>query len=290
MWSCVPANRWRKNVVLPDAGNPIRITHSIGGAARYCHLTMTFEEWVAALEQRHLANLRLPELTRALRALSSAYVERRHTVGRGGPLDSAGKRAAFALFYAPLHFLTVTYVIHALDDAVMPPPSSVLDIGCGSGAAGAAWAVASERTPTVLGIDRHPWAVDEARWTYRMLKLKGSARLGDVTRLPRLDSGSAVMAAYVLNELSVDTRIRVLEQLFAVGAQGVRVLILEPIARAVAPWWDDAASHAAEQGGRADQWRFRASLPPLLQTLDKAAGLNHRELTVRSIWLPGRAA
>ena len=121
---------------------------------------MTFEEWVAALEQRHLANLRLPELTRALRALSSAYVERRHTVGRGGPLDSAGKRAAFALFYAPLHFLTVTYVIHALDDAVMPPPSSVLDIGCGSGAAGAAWAVASERTPTVLGIDRHPWAVD----------------------------------------------------------------------------------------------------------------------------------
>jgi hypothetical protein len=251
---------------------------------------MTFEEWVAALETRHLANLRLPELTRALRALSSTYVERRHTVGRGAPLNSAGKRAAFALFYAPLHFMTVTYVIRALDGAVTPPPSSLLDVGCGTGAAGAAWAVACAGLPPITGIDRHPWAVDEARWTYRMLELKGSARQGDVARLPRLDRGSAAIAAYVLNELAPDVRTRVLETLSAATDRGVRVLILEPIARAVAPWWDDAAAQAIKAGGRTDQWRFRAHLPPLLQTLDKAAGLDHRELTVRSIWLPGRAA
>jgi SAM-dependent methyltransferase len=251
---------------------------------------MTFEAWVAALEKRHLANLRLPEFTRALRALSSAYVERRHTVGQGGALDSAGKRAAFALFYAPLHFLTATYVIQALDEARTPAPLSVLDVGCGTGAAGAAWSVASGGTPSVTGIDRHPWAVEEARSTYRMWNLKGSARQGDVVRLPRLDRGSAVMVAYVLNELPDATRNRVLEQLFAAGAKGVRVLILEPIARAVTPWWDDAATQAAAQGGRADQWRFRAPLPPLLQTLDNAAGLDHRELTARSIWLPGTPA
>lgn len=251
---------------------------------------MTLEEWVAALEKRHLANLRVPELTRALRALSSAYVERRRTVRRGGPLDSAGKRAAFALFYAPLHFMTATYVIHALHEAVTPPPSSVLDVGCGTGAAGAAWAVASGGVPPVMGIDRHPWAIDEARWTYRMLELKGSARQGDVARLPRLDRGSAAIVAYVLNELAPDERVRVLEQLNAAAERGVRVLILEPIARAVAPWWDEAAAQAVKAGGRTDQWRFRAQLPPLLQTLDKAAGLDHRELTVRSIWLPGRAA
>jgi SAM-dependent methyltransferase len=251
---------------------------------------MTFDKWIAALEKRHLANLRLPELTRALRALSSAYVERRHTVGRGGPLDSAGKRAAFALFYAPLHFLTATYVIHGLDEAIAPAPSSVLDIGCGTGAAGAAWAVACGGTPPVTGVDRHPWAVDEARWTYRMLELKGSARHGDVVRLPRLDRGSAAIAAYVLNELAAGVRTRVLEQLLAATGRGVRVLILEPISRAVTPWWDDAASQATRAGGRTDEWRFGASLPPFLQTLDKAAGLDHRELTVRSIWVPGRAA
>jgi len=253
-------------------------------------LTMTFEEWVAALERRHLANLRLPELTRALRALSSAYVERRHTIGRGGPLDSAGKRAAFGLFYAPLHFMTATHVIRALDEAATPFPSSVLDVGCGTGAAGAAWAVACNGLPQVIGVDRHPWAIDEARWTYRMLELKGSARQGDVARLPRLAHGSAAIAAYVLNELSPDVRTRVLEQLLAATDHGVRVLILEPIARGVAPWWDDAAAQAVKAGGRTDQWRFRAHLPPLLQTLDKAAGLDHRELTARSIWLPGRTA
>src|SRR5258705_423315 len=154
---------------------------------------MEFDQWISELEKRHLADLRIAEVTRALRALSSAYVERRHTrlrsssfggqaVGRG-PLGSAGKRAAFALFYAPLHFLAASHVIGSLDGAIEPSPSAILDVGCGTGAAGAASASAA--------------------------------------------------------------------------------------------------------GGRADEWRFAVDLPPLLRTLDKAAGLNHRELTVRSLWLPG---
>ena len=38
------------------------------------------DKWLAAAERRYLANLRVQEITRALRALSSAYVERRHKV------------------------------------------------------------------------------------------------------------------------------------------------------------------------------------------------------------------
>jgi hypothetical protein len=247
---------------------------------------MPFEHWIAALERRHLAELRVSEVTRALRALSSAYVERRHTVARGGPLDSAGKRAAFALFYGPLHFLATRYVVQSLGGQE-PPPSAILDIGCGTGAAGAAWALSADATSALTGIDRHPWAVDEARWTYRALGLRGTARPGDVNRLPAMKRGSAAIAAYVLNELPDLGRTRVEEQLFAAAARGVRVLMLEPIARGIAPWWDDTASRVAGAGGRADEWRFDVDLPPLLRTLDKAAGLNHRELTVRSLWLPG---
>ena len=245
-----------------------------------------FAHWVAALEQRHLADLRIPEVTRALRALSSAYVERRHTVARGGPLESAGKRAAFALFYAPLHFLATTHVVHAVRGHE-PPPSAILDIGCGTGAAGAAWALSAAGRPSVSGIDRHSWAADEARWTYRALGLQGTARRGDAGRLPIMKAGSAAIAAYVLNELAADVRASVEDQLFAAAGRGVRVLILEPIARGVAPWWGDTARRAEGAGGRADEWRFEVDLPPMLRTLDKAAGLNHRELTVRSIWLPG---
>jgi hypothetical protein len=140
---------------------------------------------------------------------------------------------------------------------------------------------------SVSGIDRHSWAADEARWTYRALGVRGTARQGDASRLPIMKAGSAAIAAYVLNELAAEVRARVENQLFAAAGRGVRVLILEPIARGVAPWWGDTARRAEGVGGRADEWRFEVDLPPLLRTLDKAAGLNHRELTVRSIWLPG---
>jgi methylase of polypeptide subunit release factors len=247
-----------------------------------------FSEWLAALEARHLADLRVAEVTRALRALSSAYVERRHRrAGHGArvvdrTLDSAGKRAAFALFYAPLHFLVVGFVARTLGaDA----PRSILDIGCGTGAGGAAWAVATGGTSSIAGVDRHPWAVDEARWTYRTLKVPGRARVGDVSRLPSLRRDDAAIAAYVLNELPDAARQHAEDQLVDAAGRGARVLIIEPIARGLTPWWPQTAGRFRAAGGRADEWRFTVELPPLLKLLDKAAGLDHRELTARSLYL-----
>jgi SAM-dependent methyltransferase len=243
-------------------------------------LPPAFGAWMAALEARHLANLTVPEVTRALRALSSAYVHRRHTLRSGAPLDSAGKRAAFALFYGPLHFLTVWAVLDALGAAPLGG-GGVVDLGCGTGAAGAAWAVAGARV-TVSGIDRHPWACAEARWTYGQFGLRGHARVGDLTRLPRFDAGTAALAAYVLNELDEPRRDHVLVRLADAARAGARVLILEPVARGIAPWWERAQAQLGS-GARADEWRFQMELPPFVRLLDKAAGLDHRELTVRTL-------
>lgn len=245
-------------------------------------------EWVTALEARHLADLRVPEVTKALRALSSAYVERRREAVHR-TLDSAGKRAAFALFYAPLHFFATDLVVRALG-ADVPAPRSILDLGCGTGAAGAAWAVAGGGTSRVTGIDRHPWAVDEARWTYRQLGVEGRARQGTVTRLPPLAPGAAVVAAYFLNELPAAVRASLEDQLIDAASRGVRMLIVEPISRSVSPWWDATASRIVAAGGRADEWRFSIDLPPLIRLLDNAAGLDHRELTARSLYCPGLSA
>ena len=126
----------------------------------------SFERWLAALDERHLADLTFSEVARALRALSSCYVERRDRLARGGALDSAGKRAAFALFYAPQHFLTVREIGRALDVAARV--TRILDLGCGTGAAGAAIALESN-TARIEGLDRNGWAVAEANWTYRLL-------------------------------------------------------------------------------------------------------------------------
>ena len=243
-----------------------------------------FHRWLAALEARHLANLRLSEVTRALRALSSAYVERRETRLHSA-LDTAGKRAAFALYYGPLHFLVTDLIVQSVA-ADTPPPIRILDVGCGTGAAGAAFAIAAGGVP-VTGIDRHPWAVAEARWTYRELGLDGQARQADVARLPLLPPRSAAVLGYVLNELPASTRDRLERRLLDAAAEGVRVLIVEPIALSVAPWWRATEQRFRTAGGRADEWRFTVALPPMLQLLDKAAGLNHRELTARSIYCPG---
>jgi len=239
---------------------------------------------MAHLEARHLSDLRVQEVTRALRALSARYVTRRgEDVQRS--LDTRGKRAAFALYYAPLHFLATDLVVRALG-AQTPAPGSIVDIGCGTGAAGAAWALAAGGSPQITGIDRHPWAVDEARWTYRTLGLNGRARQGDAARLPAFRAGSAFVAAYVMNELPDAGRAALETALIDAAGRGARVLIIEPISRSISPWWDATASRLASAGGRADEWRFSVELPPLLRLLDTAAGLDHRELTARSIYVP----
>src|SRR5437016_13024869 len=76
-----------------------------------------FDRWLEALEARHLADLTFAEMSRALRALSAAYVERRRRLSRGAALDGAGKRAPFALVYGPLHYLLLREIVKALPDA-----------------------------------------------------------------------------------------------------------------------------------------------------------------------------
>jgi hypothetical protein len=240
------------------------------------------ETWLAALDQRHLADLRPAEVGRALRALSSCYVERRARLPEGGALETAGKRAAFALFYAPLHFLTIDRVTGAL--ASQAPITDVLDLGCGTGAAGAAWAL---RTPAarITGFDRHPWAVAEANWTYRVLGLRGRAHRLDLSRV-RLDParGVGILAAYIINELPDDARSAWLTKLMDAHARGATVLIVEPIARRMAPWWGGWEDRFLAAGGRSDEWRFVAALPPRQRELARSAGLSPRELRARSLF------
>jgi SAM-dependent methyltransferase len=239
-----------------------------------------FGEWMSFLEERHLADLTFQEVSRSLRALSSTYVERRGKLREGAALSGAGKRAAFALFYGPLHFLLVRHVVSSLSRSTRV--DHIVDLGCGTGAAGAAWGTASEPHAAVLGVDRHPWAAEEARETYRLFGLRGRSRVDDITKVACPDR-SGVVAAFAVNELNPPTRDRLLPRLLSHAERGGRVLIVEPLAGFVAPWWSTWERAFLSSGGRADEWRTRASLPAIVEKLDRAAGLNHRELTGRSL-------
>jgi SAM-dependent methyltransferase len=265
-----------------------------------------FHRWLAAAEARYLADLTRREVGRALRALSSCYVERREKLATGHALEGRGKRAAFALYYGPLHFLTVRGITRALNqpaqtslnpfnthltsnqpDRTRPnltkPDETrpIVDVGCGTGAAGAAWAL--ETGAEVRGVDVSAWAVEEANWTYQALGVRGHARratLGDL-RLP--SAASTILAAFVINELDARARADALERLLDAAKRGHHVAVIEPIARGVAPWWNDWLIAFEPLGGHARDWRFRVDLPPLLRDLDRSAGHDHRELTARTL-------
>jgi methyltransferase family protein len=247
-----------------------------------------FDNWIATLETRHLADLTFPEVSRALRALSSAYVERRGRIGEGAALSGAGKRAAFALFYGPLHYLLVREIVTALTGlhgaATVRP--TLVDLGCGTGAASAAWASVCEKPPAIVGIDRHRWALDEAAKTFRAFGLPARARPGDIADIATItlpNAPTAFLAAFAVNELADEGRTALLTRLLARASGGDQVLIVEPLAGSAAPWWKKWASTFIASGGRADEWRFRVPLPPIVAKLDRAAGLHHDEITGRSL-------
>jgi hypothetical protein len=243
-----------------------------------------FARWMDSLERRHLADLTFGEASSGLRALSSTYVERRHRIGKGAALVGAGKRAAFALFYGPLHFLLLREIVQALPGALRRV-ATLVDLGCGTGASGAAWASALEAPPRVIAVDRAAWTLGEAAATYREFRLSARTLRADLATVPLPKGAASIVAAFALNELPDASRNIAMARLLRRAEAGDRVLIVEPIAGFVSRWWDTWRRPIEGAGGRADEWRFHVELPAIVAKLDRAAGLDHRELTARSFWI-----
>ncbi len=256
----------------------------------------TVAAWLSALEQRHLATLTGAESARAVRALSARYVERRDALSNRSPVDTAGKRAAFAAFYAPLHFLTLRDIIDALG-ADRLRLERLVDLGCGTGVGGAAWASRCLHAPTLEGIDRSGWALEEARWNWRRLQLTGRTHRADAAAwLERSASPSrarfdrtAFVLAWSLNEFTSTARDRTMARLTRAVDRGVTVLVCEPLAGRAVPWWASWASAIERLGGRADTWSFPAPLPEPLARLDRDAGFHRDALTARTLFLSPQA-
>lgn len=253
---------------------------------------MSRDEWLQALIARHTGNFSRPEFLKAVRALSSRYVEDRARLGRRSPLDSAGKRAAFAGFYAPLHYVTLTSVLGALGESMTA--TRLIDLGCGTGVAALAWADAATSPSSITGIDESAWALDEMRWNCRTRGLVcHTHRMSLVDALERELTGSrraalsttGVVCAWSLNELTTGDLDRMRTALIEAHGRGARILVVEPMATSAVPWWESWRDAVVAAGGRADEWRFAPNLPDVLAELDDAAGFRREALTARSFSL-----
>lgn len=253
--------------------------------------------WMHAVFERHARPLGTPAFLKAVRALSVRYVERRAEIGDRSPIDSAGKRAAFAGFFAPMHFGATWAVVRLsqLNDVAL---DSIIDLGCGTGVAGAAWSITLPGRPAVVGIDRHPWVLDEAKWNWRALGVNGRTRRGDLVqaclqlrqRLRRSARGTGIVLGWAVNELRDDERRALLPALLDLARTGASILVIEPIARRAAPWWDEWAATFGEARGVAQEWQSSVALHPPYDELNRAAGFQRESLSVRSLSIRGEAA
>lgn len=232
-----------------------------------------------------MAALTFPEVRRALQALSMLYVHRREKLPDGHGLDSAGKRAAYALFFGPLHYLAVEEVVRGME---LTPPglAEIVDLGCGTGAASAAWAAQFEKPPQITACDRNNWAVEEARRTCDFFGFRATVRRADLGEFRTRGRHSAVLAAWAANEQEESRREALLRRLLSAAERGSTILVVEPIAKRLNPWIDKWIQAFEAAGGSSREWRLKLDLPPLLAELDRAAGLNHRtEVTCRTLVL-----
>ncbi len=88
-----------------------------------------------------------------------------------------------------------------------------------------------------------------------------------------------------MNELEAPGRASLLASVLELARLGATVLVIEPIGRRAAPWFDDWADLVTRAGGRQDIWKFETPRPPALADLGEAAGFSGDTLSARSLWL-----
>jgi SAM-dependent methyltransferase len=242
-----------------------------------------FDGWLAATLDRFLPPLSFTELRRGVQALSVLYVERRATGELAARArEGVGKRAALATYYAALHFLTTHHALRMVGTEALFSAREVVDLGCGTGAVGAALATLAQAPPEILGIDRSGWALEEARLTWSAFGVDGRVRRSELPdAVPNGRKGVAMTCGWAAGELEDSARDGLLRRLIAALRRGSPILVLEPLAGRASPWWTEWAKQLAPWGVRDELIRVAIERPSFIRDMDKAARLDHQVIGAR---------
>ena len=89
-----------------------------------------------------------------------------------------------------------------------------------------------------------------------------------------------------MNELGETERDALLARIEGALDAGARLLVLEPLAGGISPWWSSWRDALAPRGIEESELRAKVALPPLLADVDRATGLRHAELGARLLHGP----
>ena len=243
-----------------------------------------FDRWVESNSERALEGLTFSEIRKGAQALSSLYLERRGD-GRVAErsVEGRGKRAAFASYYAPLHFLATAGVLQSIGADFLRGLARIHDLGCGTGAVGAAVAAFAPEPVEVCAIDRSGWALGEARRSYQAFGVRARTRRGVLPRdLPRKSGPEDLFAlGWFANELAAEQREALFVALLRHVESGARLLLLEPLAGGVSPWWSECVATFEPVGARVGREKWQIDRPSWIAQLDRASLLDHRSVGAR---------
>ena len=253
-----------------------------------------FEKWFQDKQAAILRQMTFKELRKGVQAVSSLYVERRNKLSKTSRIcDGIAKRAAFGFYYGTLHFLVVRKIVEALP-MLKKPARSVLDLGCGTGMAGVAFCAGMTTEKIyrqVIGIDQSADYLREAQHNYRVFEkayqFRGSVKKSNIEKAPLPESGDTILISFCVNELTPTRQNEMCQELLKKAHQNKTVLIVEPLAERLTPFWTSWKDAFLKVGGRCDTWRFQRNnyVPDFLQELSLAAGLGDEELLAKSLFL-----
>ena len=244
---------------------------------------MELDEWLQERTQAAEQELSFREIRKGVQAVSADYLGRLRGRSLGNrALDGRAKRAAFATFFSAIHHATVRTWLATEPLGSVRGVRRVLDLGCGTGAVGAAAALSIRDRPPILGIDRSQWAIEEARACYRAFGLSGSTKRATLPGgMPRIESGDLLVAGWSINELEEGSLTAMLETLNRALKKGAGLLIVEPISEKICPWWGAWRRKYQPLGVQEFRVKFPWNRPEWIQRMDKAAHMNHSILSAR---------
>ncbi len=244
----------------------------------------SFDRWLEETLARFSPSLTFTEIRKGVQALSEIYVVERREDGRmaARAIDGQGKRAALATYYAALHFLAVHHALVMLGEESLGTVRRIHDLGCGSGASGAAAAMTLGGVARLVAYDRSGWALDEARQTYRSFGLESHMRRDELPKaFPQTNPGDLLCFGWVISELENKQRLVLLKRLRAAAKRHVPLLILEALSTRITPWWADWEDALTALGVRSEIIRVAIERPYWIQDMDKAARLDHQVIGAR---------